>query len=338
MQTELISVIVPVYNVRRYLKQCVKSICSQTYREMEIILVDDGSDDGSGEMCDALSQQDSRIVVIHKTNGGLSDARNAGLAVAAGNYIGYVDSDDRIKQTMFQILYDNLKRYDADISCCRYEELYDDGAILPIGNTHQIRIYEGTDGLKEFLLGKVIDPFVWNKLYKARYTYPGGTDTSPVRFIKGIIGEDIPFNLEIFKQRPRVVLAGESLYGYRQARLGSICASALSQKRIDSTLRWETYCWDIRTHYPELEIYALRRQALFYIGLYNRIIRRDNGEEYQEIKIHIRQFIKQNLGRFVHSNICGPSLKIASFLLAEAPFLYSHIMKMYKRFHGTARL
>ena len=94
---DLISIIVPVYNVKLYLERCVKSICNQTYLNLQIILVDDGSTDGSGQVCDNLAEQDSRIVVVHKQNGGLSDARNAGLDIAQGEYIGFVDSDDFIE-------------------------------------------------------------------------------------------------------------------------------------------------------------------------------------------------------------------------------------------------
>ena len=119
MSGELITVIVPVYNVKDYLQQCVESICGQTYQNLEILLVDDGSTDGSGKICDELAKKDTRIKVIHKPNGGLSDARNAGLDVATGDYIGYVDSDDYIEPDMFEILLTNIEEHQADISCCR---------------------------------------------------------------------------------------------------------------------------------------------------------------------------------------------------------------------------
>ena len=112
---ELISIIVPVYNVEKYLEKCVDSIINQTYKNIEIILVDDGSKDNSGKICDIIKEKDERIKVIHKQNGGLSDARNAGLKIAKGTYIGFVDSDDYIAEDMYQTLYSLSKEKNADI-------------------------------------------------------------------------------------------------------------------------------------------------------------------------------------------------------------------------------
>ena len=129
---KLISIIIPVYNVSKYLDKCVKSILLQTYSNLEIILVNDGSTDGSGVLCDELKKTDKRICVIHKPNGGLSDARNAGLDIATGDYIGFVDSDDYVEPDMFQILLENAMKYDADVSGCRYAEVYEDGNRIAI--------------------------------------------------------------------------------------------------------------------------------------------------------------------------------------------------------------
>jgi len=117
---EKISIIVPVYNVERYIRKCVKSLINQTYKNIEIILVNDGSPDNCGQICDDFAREDRRIVVIHKENGGLCSARNAGLSVATGKYIGFVDSDDWIRADMYEYLYINAKSHDADIACCNY--------------------------------------------------------------------------------------------------------------------------------------------------------------------------------------------------------------------------
>ena len=113
---DLISVIVPVYNVEKYVKKCVDSIIAQTYRNLEIILVDDGSTDSSGRICDELASIDKRIIVIHKPNGGLSDARNAGISIARGKYLGFVDGDDLIHPQTYEILLTNALKCDAEIS------------------------------------------------------------------------------------------------------------------------------------------------------------------------------------------------------------------------------
>lgn len=116
MEEKLISIIVPVYNVEKYLKECIDSVISQTYKNLEIILVDDGSTDKSGEICDEYSKKDSRIKVIHKENGGLSDARNVALDIAKGEYIGFVDSDDYVEKDMFETLYKLAEEHNTEIS------------------------------------------------------------------------------------------------------------------------------------------------------------------------------------------------------------------------------
>lgn len=123
MNYDLISVIVPVYNVELYLEQCLNSIINQTYKNLEIILVNDGSTDNSGVICDLYANIDNRIIVIHKDNGGVSSARNAGLNVAKGNFIGFVDPDDWIADDMYEKLYLNIQNFNANISVCKFRKV-----------------------------------------------------------------------------------------------------------------------------------------------------------------------------------------------------------------------
>ena len=120
MNEELISIIVPVYNVEAYIHQCIKSIIEQSYKNLEIILVDDGSKDKSGKICDDYARKDKRIKVIHKKNGGLSDSRNAGITVATGKYIAFVDSDDWIEKNMYEKMYNECEKFGADICICGF--------------------------------------------------------------------------------------------------------------------------------------------------------------------------------------------------------------------------
>ncbi len=129
MEDKLISIIIPVYNVERYLRECIDSIIAQTYKNLEIILVDDGSSDKSGEICDEYSKKDSRIKVIHKKNGGLSDARNVALDITKGDYIGFIDSDDYIEKDMFQILYNLAEEYNAEISSISFYKMLENKVI-----------------------------------------------------------------------------------------------------------------------------------------------------------------------------------------------------------------
>ena len=119
-QDYLISIIIPVYNVEKYLRKCLDSIINQTYKKLEIILIDDGSTDNSGKICEEYAKKDDRIIVIHKENAGVSSARNRGIELANGKYIGFIDSDDWIEENMYETLYQNLLQFDVDISMCNY--------------------------------------------------------------------------------------------------------------------------------------------------------------------------------------------------------------------------
>ena len=159
-----ISVIVPVYKVEKYLDRCVESIVNQTYKNLEIILVDDGSPDNCPEMCDVWANKDERIKVIHKENGGVSSARNRGIDAATGDYIGFVDSDDWIEPDMYELLADNAKKYDADISRCGYFVDWSDHT-AQIGNGG-ILLYEDIERRCEMLRSYHLVSALWNKIYR----------------------------------------------------------------------------------------------------------------------------------------------------------------------------
>lgn len=300
-------------------------------------MVDDGSTDESSRICDKQIALDSRLAVIHKSNGGLSDARNVALDITTGEYIGYVDSDDYVDHDYFEMLFRNMQDYNADISACRYAKVYDNGKRIPVGEDHKVYIYSGYESLKEYLYGKTLDPFVWNKLYRAIFTRQTSEISGfPIRFIKGIVGEDNPFNIKIMKSKPRVILCGESKYNYLQARIGAITCSGVSQKKIDSVLWWETIRQECRQKYPDLEIYALRRQVIFYIGLYNLVICQHHEDD--ALKCQLRQFLTQNLLEIISSSHFELLVKMAAWFLVKWPYGYTLLMRAYKRIHGEIKL
>lgn len=139
MKANKISVIVPVFNVENYLEKCVKSIIEQTYKNLEVILVDDGSTDKSGFLCDELKKQDYRIKVIHKTNGGLSDARNAGIQVSTGKYLSFIDSDDYLERTALEQMMQAILISHSEIAICNIMRFYDDGCTEEFYNPSLIR-------------------------------------------------------------------------------------------------------------------------------------------------------------------------------------------------------
>lgn len=213
--TNLISVIVPVYNVEKYFVRCIDSIISQTYQNMEIILVDDGSPDNCGSICDRYAQQDARIRVLHKENGGLSDARNCGVEIARGAYIAFIDSDDYVAPNYIEYLYDLLMENDADISCCRSIETSDDWADFAAEDaTDDIQVLSGEDSCYA-LMGNLYMTLVtaWGKLYKSEIVqkYP---------FPKGRKHEDEATTCKYYYEAKKVAVGKAKLYAYYQNPTG----------------------------------------------------------------------------------------------------------------------
>jgi glycosyltransferase involved in cell wall biosynthesis len=224
----LISIIVPIYNVEEYLPRCIDSIISQTHRDLQIILVDDGSQDTCGKICSEYANRDSRITVVRKSNGGLSSARNAGLEIAAGDFIGFVDSDDWVEPEMYSRLLSSMLESKADIAIDGYvhEKKAEDGAIIttpfpPIGSLAQKAILD-RDAIDEILIGSLIGcpsstlPFLQefssacDKLYARRLL----SSISPFRSEREIMSEDSVFNLEAYKHSRRIVFCGHYSYHY----------------------------------------------------------------------------------------------------------------------------
>ena len=211
----LISVIVPVYNVEPYLDRCVQSIVDQTYENLEIILVDDGSPDNCPAMCDAWAARDSRIKVIHKQNGGLSDARNAGMEEATGEYIGFVDSDDYIAPEMFEKLMVRMINTNSDIVSCDAIRVWDDDTpnVTMVHNSGDF-VLDRTESMCALIQSTCLIQTVWNKLYKASLA-------KRILFEKGKIHEDEYWSWQAVSLASRVATINNAFYFYYQ-RTGSI--------------------------------------------------------------------------------------------------------------------
>ena len=219
--TEKITVIVPVYNVENYLEKCLDSLINQTYKNLEIIVINDGSTDNSGEICQEYAQKDNRIVYIEKENGGLSDARNAGLDRMTGSYVTFVDSDDWVELDYVEIFYKKIIEYQADISVGNYYSYNEDEETYYFhiyGNSYYEKVYDNISIFENLYESQEMKSFAlisaWGKLYKAKlFDY--------LRFDKGKLGEDGYFNQKMYLSVNKVVYLNKGLYAYRQ-RSGSI--------------------------------------------------------------------------------------------------------------------
>lgn len=205
MNNDLISIVIPVYNVKKYIKKCIESVVNQTYPNLEIILVDDGSNDGSEKICDEYSAKYHNISVIHKKNGGLSSARNAGIDVAKGKYIGFVDSDDFIDERMYEILYKNMIKENADISLCNIYKFKNENEIHKTTQEEKIKTFEGIDIQKNLQNNYFVMVVAWNKLYKKdlfkTIKYPDGKiieDAAIIHYLLAASNKVVMTNLELY--------------------------------------------------------------------------------------------------------------------------------------------
>jgi len=250
--SDLISVIVPIYNVEEYIKQCIDSILSQSYKNLEIILIDDGSPDNCGIICDMYAQKDNRVVVIHQKNAGLACARNAGLARATGNYIGFVDSDDYIDKRMFEKLIAAIKERNAQIAICGYKTIGLENVIY----TSKDSIYTKDEALRKLIHNYEIQSYAWNKLYCKKLF-------EKIQFPSGKRYEDFAIMHNVFMDTKIITMIHEVLYFYR-IRKNSIVNTTKGINSLEYINSHEQRCNDLKdTKYyyeaREFEIIELRR-------------------------------------------------------------------------------
>ncbi len=241
---ELISVIVPIYNVEKYLRKCVDSLINQTYKNLEIILVDDGSPDNCPKICDEYAKQDSRIKVMHKENGGLSDARNAGMKVARGEYISFIDSDDWIKSEMIEDMYNRMIEDNSDLVSSGVLWVDEDGVEIRNATVSENCVLNTEQAIKELINDGKLKQHVWNKLYK--------TDLiKNILFDKGKYHEDVFWSYKVIGESKRISIEKNSYYFYVQ-RSESIMGEKYSAKRLDALDAMELRCEYTKDKFPKL--------------------------------------------------------------------------------------
>lgn len=218
-----ISVIVPIYNVQEYLVRCVKSIQNQTFGDIEIILVDDGATDLSGYLCDVMARYDQRIKVIHKKNGGLSDARNVGIDAAKAEFLFFVDSDDWIDKDTLEILYKMAVKESADIVECSFRNVFKDYTEDETANTGEIIISDSIYALKNQISWRYFKSVAWNKLYHKKIFEDGK------RYPVGKYHEDEFFTHKTFFAADKLVYIDLAKYNYVRERAGSITNKVTSK-------------------------------------------------------------------------------------------------------------
>ncbi len=295
MLDKTVSVIVPIYDVEKYLADCIESLRNQDYSELEIILVDDGSPDGCGMICDEYAEQDSRIRVIHKTNGGLSDARNAGIDASTGEYITCVDSDDLVDHRYVSHMME-LMSADIDMVVCAPLLFSDEDELKNVGavSVEMPDIFETVDALRELLSqhGYDFEPSAWGKLYRRSLF---GKD---LRFPAGKYYEDLALTYRLVDRSRKIVRTKEKLYFYRQ-RPASQLSSQFNDRKL-SILEIADEMRDYILHtYPELRKNVDSRVISAYCHI---LIQLPNDPKWSILKHNIYQKVKELRRGLLFSN------------------------------------
>lgn len=321
MQDPLVSVIVPVYNVEEYLEDCVKSITKQTYKNLEIILVDDGSTDNSSYICDKLSRSDRRILVIHKENGGLSDARNAGLEICHGEYIAFVDSDDMVNSSFIASLYNLISSGNFQVSQVGTQYIDNVGKKLPekfsygTGNTILNK--------EQFIEGLLINKITWAawcNLYRKDFF-------KDIRFTKGQYNEDCLMWLDGVEKVNRIIISNQCLYQYRM-REGSITAGTNIKFFADEYAHSVQWLDKVKRQYPELTE-AAYNELLSDLLIYMRALG-NNKVERKYIA-----YYRKNIGKVLKNRYLPKKRKImisGICILPNVSLSLLHRLFLFKRY------
>lgn len=288
MMKKLVSIIVPVYNVEQYLDKCVNSLVEQTYTNLEIILVDDGSKDRSGEICDLWAKKDNRIKVVHKKNGGASEARNKGLDMASGDIISFIDSDDYISIYFYERLINVMEDTNSDIVECGFkmfkkEEMINDSYI----NNLNFKSFNTQEAMQELILNQNLSTIVCNKIYKRHII-------DKVRFKEGKGHEDDFYMYLVLDNAKKITKVNSELYYYLQ-REDSTMGKMYNLNRLDAIeAKYERFKY-IEKKYKDLTLLAKQDVLFGCMYSYQQLLRTKQIEEINKGKKILKQYINKIL-------------------------------------------
>ena len=279
----LITVIVPIYNIEEYIAPCVKTIINQSYKNLEILLVDDGSTDNSPKICDKYKESDKRINVIHKKNGGLSDARNVAIEKAKGDFIFLLDGDDTIHERIIEVLHQNIKKYKADIATSSFLQ-FEDGTKPRAINLSKscVKCLDTEGALENMLYQKGCTNTAWGKLYKKELF-------DNIRYPKGELYEDLATTYKLFSKAKRIVVDDRKMYNYRQ-RYGSIVNNSFSLKHLRSLDFVKEQTAFIEKNFPNIKNAAYNRELMDYYYILYEMPKGKFRDEYRELVKGIKKY------------------------------------------------
>lgn len=326
MKNELISIIIPAFNIEQYIERCLKSVINQTYSEIEIIVVDDGSTDKTSTIIDFVAEHDSRIKVIHKKNGGVSQARIDGIHHASGEWIGFVDGDDYVEPHMFEYLIRNAIQYQADISHCGYQMIFPNGHIDYYYNTGIVEKQNHEKAMQELLSGERVEPGLWNKLFRKSLFQHVLSKENILCKIK--INEDLLMNYWLFKAAKNSIYEDICLYHYL-LRKGSAATTKQRNHITEPLYVWEMIKNDLYGN-DNLYSIAYMRYLRILIGVATQIEWKAEG---RNALTKLRQEVKRN-----NIRICSlKKLKMMAIVAAYAMPIYRLMRKSYDKKTGNSK-
>ena len=320
-KTPLISVIVPVFNVEKYLERCVDSILNQSYKDLEIILVDDGSTDRSGEICEGYAKKDSRVRVFHKKNGGLSDARNFGISKSRGEYVGFVDSDDWIDREMFSELKRLAVKYDADIVTCNIARASNEKSAVRQPRQKTI-VYSQEDYVKKYfkIHSQTTEYYACNKLYKSSIL-------TKSQYPYGLTAEDVLGTYLAILKAYKIVATNQTYYYYFK-NPASITVDT-SDKIFDQVLIWDKVVDYTKKYAPQYNDYVEVNRKRVPLNILYRCASNEKLKDLQNNKklSNLLIELKSNERELLKAPICF-SRKAMIFLCCRNFFIFSCLVKI----------
>lgn len=327
MMNEKISVIIPAYNIRDCLASTLESVCAQTYENLEIIVVNDGSTDDTAAVIDVCAARDSRIRVIHKENGGVTSARLRGVAEATGAYVGFVDGDDYIEPEMYGRLLENIMRHNADISHCGYQMVFP-SHVDYYHNTRKLTLQRGIQGGTDLLSGNFVEPALVNKLYRRELFT--GLDAWMDKTIR--INEDLLMNFYLFRQAKTAVFEDICPYHY-VLRKGSAATSRLNANKLEDPLKVLHILLDETVGVPAWNRIVERRLIYQLVGSATMPL----GQQRDLVlpcRKAARKELRQRLWRALTGSACPVKLKAMALWAAVWPASYGLVHRAYAKVTG----
>lgn len=319
-----ISIIIPAYNIAPYLPRCLDSVLAQTYSNLEIIVVDDGSTDNTKKVISEYAQKDSRIVPVYKENTGVSDTRNKGLDIATGDYIGFVDGDDYIENNMYESLLNNALKYNAGISHCGYKLKFPANE-YDLHGTGKIIEQDKQQGIIDLLEGTLVEPSLCNKLFSKKCV-------KGLQMRKDIkMNEDLLFNIMSFAKSEKSIFEDKPLYNYIMRTNSATTSSGLTYNKVFDGLKVRNIITEMFKDDDKVYPVALYSQLRIAIQTYRTITTNKNAKEFKGEQKTIKNQVSELYKKIKSFGVISKRTKMDSILIIYCPVVFKLLYILYSK-------